>query len=73
MIDELTSHGYNIGPGTLYPMLHAMENKGYLKSSTEREGRTVRRYYLATPKGHEALTVVRRYLAELKDEAGKID
>lgn len=33
MIRELREHGYRIGPGTLYPMLHRMEERGYLKAS----------------------------------------
>jgi DNA-binding PadR family transcriptional regulator len=28
MIEELARHGYKISPGTLYPMLHALERKG---------------------------------------------
>jgi DNA-binding PadR family transcriptional regulator len=28
MIEELRRHGYRISPGTLYPMLHALERKG---------------------------------------------
>ena len=32
MIDELRRHGYHIGPGTLYPILHGLEGKGYLAS-----------------------------------------
>ncbi len=35
MIDELGRHGYTLSPGTLYPMLHALERKGYLKSLKE--------------------------------------
>ena len=31
--------GYRLSPGTLYPMLHAMERKGYLTSRLQREGR----------------------------------
>ena len=27
MIEELARHGYRVSPGTLYPMLHAMEHK----------------------------------------------
>jgi len=70
MIDELQEHGYRISPGTLYPMLHSMEQRGYLTSRSERIGRTVRRYYKATTKGRKALIVVRKYLAELQSEAG---
>ena len=28
MIDELAQHGYKLSAGTLYPMLHAMEQRG---------------------------------------------
>jgi len=40
MIEELARHGYKLSPGTLYPMLHAMERKGYLVA--REEGRAVR-------------------------------
>ncbi|WP_445920593.1 PadR family transcriptional regulator, partial [Klebsiella oxytoca] len=30
IIEELRHHGYQLSPGTLYPMLHGMEKKGYL-------------------------------------------
>lgn len=28
MIDERARHGYSLSPGTLYPMLHALERRG---------------------------------------------
>ena len=31
MIEELREHGYGISPGTLYPMLHGLARKGFLK------------------------------------------
>lgn len=65
MIDELRRHGYRIGPGTLYPMLHRLEERGYLKVREERIGRTMRRYYRATPKARTALRQVRPRIAEL--------
>jgi len=71
MIDELQSHGYRLSPGTLYPMLHAMERKGYLKSRRERLGKTERRLYKATPLGKRALKVVRAHLEELRAEVGR--
>ena len=58
MIEELAHHGYNVSPGTLYPMLHSLEKKGYLSSRKERDGRTFRRVYTATPLGRQALEVV---------------
>lgn len=68
MLEELREHGYGIGPGTLYPMLHALERKGYLKSRTEGAGRRARRYYRATRKGREALAVASRKVRELHNE-----
>lgn len=65
MIDELANHGYRLSPGTLYPMLHAMERKGYLASRKERMGRTFRRFYSATPLGREALELGRNKMREL--------
>ena len=49
MIEELARHGYKIGPGTLHPMLRALERKGYLTSRTEPAGRSRRRVYRAPP------------------------
>jgi hypothetical protein len=35
-----------LSPGTLYPMLHSMEMKGYLRSREKKSGRSVRRLCL---------------------------
>jgi PadR family transcriptional regulator PadR len=42
-------------PGTLYPLLHGLDKKGYLESRRERAGRSIRRLYRATPLGRAAL------------------
>jgi len=68
MIDELRRHGYKIGPGTLYPMLSAMEGSGYLKSKRHREGRTLRRVYTATARGRSAYKVAKARVRELSRE-----
>jgi PadR family transcriptional regulator PadR len=68
MIEELARHGYKISPGTLYPMLHSLENKGYLISRTERAGRSQRRIYRATPYGMEALAAAKLKVRELFGE-----
>ncbi len=65
MIDELARHGYKLSPGTLYPMLHALERSGYLKSRVERDGRTFRRFYRATALGKDANRVAKRQVREL--------
>jgi DNA-binding PadR family transcriptional regulator len=55
MIDELCRHGYRLSPGTLYPILHRLEKKGYLRSTERRLGHTVRRMYRITPSGRRTL------------------
>lgn len=68
MIQELARHGYQISPGTLYPMLAKLERDGYLVSHSEREGRTGRKFYTITDHGREGLAVARLRLSELKAE-----
>jgi PadR family transcriptional regulator, regulatory protein PadR len=68
MIEELARHSYKISPGTLYPMLHALERKGYLTSRTERAARSQRRIYRATPYGIDALRIARERVRELVRE-----
>jgi PadR family transcriptional regulator, regulatory protein PadR len=48
IIEELGRHGYRLSPGTLYPMLHTMERKGYLRSRQRKSGRSIRRLYRTT-------------------------
>ena len=68
MIEELSHHGYRMSPGTLYPMLHGMERRGYLTSRTERHGRTFRRLYRATALGREANGIAKLRVRELGGE-----
>ncbi|APO71508.1 transcriptional regulator PadR-like protein (plasmid) [Rhizobium gallicum] len=65
MIEELARHGYKVSAGTLYPMLHSLEKKGYLASRIERVGRTRRRIYNATPYGLVALEKAKEKAKEL--------
>ena len=68
MIEELAQHGYRLSPGTLYPILHALEAKGHLRSTEEREGRRARRVYRLTPAGRRALRAGKRKVQELFGE-----
>src|SRR3546814_8204895 len=68
IIEELAHHGYKLSPGTLYPMLHAMEKKGYLVSREEQRGSVRRRFYRATDLGCEALGLAREKARELFGE-----
>jgi len=67
-IEELGRHGYRLSPGTLYPLLHSLERKGYLRSISERSGKTLRRMYQATPQGRKALLSARQKVSELFGE-----
>jgi DNA-binding PadR family transcriptional regulator len=66
LIQELRRHGYSIGPGTLYPLLHRLTERGYLRERAVERGRQ-RRYY-ATAKGRRALAEAYHYVKELSDE-----
>ncbi|WP_263409031.1 PadR family transcriptional regulator [Terriglobus tenax] len=68
MAEELAHHGYKISPGTLYPILHGLEKRGYLKSSEERSGKSSRRVYSITPTGRRALKTAKKRVRELFGE-----
>lgn len=68
IIEELARHGYKLSAGTLYPMLHDMERKGYLCSTEERSGRQVRRIYRATDLGKTTLEDAKEKVRELFGE-----
>jgi PadR family transcriptional regulator PadR len=68
MIEELRRHGYKLSPGTLYPLLHSLERRGYLRSRQVRSGRWVRRVYRATSSGRKALAQAREKVNELLGE-----
>lgn len=68
MAEELAGHGYKISPGTLYPMLHRMEEEGLLNSRQEVVDGRARRIYEITDLGLAALSEERAALAELAAE-----
>ena len=68
MIEELARHGYRISPGSLYPMLHALEKKGYLRVTEQRNGKSLRLLYRATPLGQRALSAATAKVRELFHE-----
>jgi PadR family transcriptional regulator, regulatory protein PadR len=69
IMEELKAHGYKLSAGTLYPMLHNLEKKGYLRSSEARsEGNNIRRVYRATPAGRKALQDAKAKVRELFSE-----
>lgn len=65
MIEELGRHGYKLSPGTLYPILHSLEEDGYLTVTEEVVAGKRRRNYRATKKGQKLLTEAQAKLKEL--------
>jgi PadR family transcriptional regulator PadR len=68
MIEELARHGYRLSPGTLYPLMHGLEEKGLLRSKEQRVNGKVRRVYSATPGGRKALKAAKEKVRELFGE-----
>src|SRR5271170_6502571 len=68
MAQELARHGYQISLGTLYPLLHGLEKKGYLRSTEKRKGQSIRKVYRATPLGRRALAAMKIKVSELFGE-----
>ncbi len=69
MLKELQHHGYEISPGTLYPLLARMERLGWLKcKSARRAGPRARKDYTLTAEGKKVLEHVREQLHELHNE-----
>lgn len=67
-IEELKKHGYDISPGTLYPILHSMEKDKFLQSYQEVVNGKVRKYYKTTSKGKKTLNKAKDKIQELISE-----
>lgn len=69
IIGELRRHGYEISPGTLYPLLQRMERRGWLKSEdTDKDNSHARRYFRLTAEGRKVLRFVRGQVSEMHHE-----
>jgi PadR family transcriptional regulator PadR len=68
MMEELEHHGYRIGPGTLYPLLHDLERSGLMKSAPQNVGGHSRRVYKITSADRKALDKARVKVDELHHE-----
>jgi DNA-binding PadR family transcriptional regulator len=66
---ELRRHGYDVSPGTLYPLLARMERRGWLRSKADPDaGPRARREYTLTREGGSVLASLRRQVEELYRE-----
>ena len=65
LIEELAEHGYKVSPGTLYPLLHSLEESELLKSCNQLHEGKIRRYYRITSNGRRQLKKAKLQLMEL--------
>jgi PadR family transcriptional regulator, regulatory protein PadR len=69
ILNELRRHGYEISPGTLYPLLQRMARLGWLKCKSDPNGgRRARKDYRLTQTGCEILKSIRESVVELHRE-----
>lgn len=72
MLEELSEHGYQISPGTLYPILHNLKANGLLEKEEQVVEGKVRKYYRITRLGEEVLREARQKALELTAEIKEI-
>lgn len=68
MIEELQEHGYQMSPGTLYPILHNMASNGILKREDQIVYGKIRKYYSITDEGIAILEEAKEKAFELFKE-----
>ncbi len=68
MIEELARHGYKLSPGTLYPILHGLEEGGLLRSRERPWDGRIRRTYRTTASGRKALDSATQKIRDLFGE-----
>ncbi len=69
ILTELRRHGYEISPGTLYPLLNRMARLGWLKCKADPNGGLrARKDYRLTGEGRKILRRIRQQLEELHRE-----
>jgi PadR family transcriptional regulator PadR len=66
---QMRRHGYDISPGSLYPLLHTMERAGFLSSNIKIFKGRARKYYNLNPSGRvcleEVLLSLRPFIKDL--------
>jgi DNA-binding PadR family transcriptional regulator len=67
-IEELKRHGYEVSPGTMYPIFHSLRKEGLLRSYERLSDGKIRKYYRTTPKGKKTLQQTNEKVRELFNE-----
>jgi len=71
LMEELARHGYEIGPGTLYPTLNKLEKGDFLSCEARTVDHKQRKYYRITPAGKALLDEMKQKIEELYEEVVK--
>jgi DNA-binding PadR family transcriptional regulator len=74
VVSAASNGSYQIGPGTLYPALQRLKNRGLIQSKKVQENLTVRNghcrcYYQATVEGRKVLSEIERIRIYIKDQS----
>lgn len=67
---SLSSVGYRIGSGTLYPLLRSLEANGLMRSTVRPVGKRMVRYYELTAEGRLRLAALRHELLRVVRDVG---
>jgi DNA-binding PadR family transcriptional regulator len=68
IMEELQHHGYSLGPGTLYPILHQLEEGGYIAWKEAVVNGKRRKNFRITARGRKLLDEAKAKLRELVSE-----
>jgi PadR family transcriptional regulator, regulatory protein PadR len=68
IMEELQRHGYDLSPGTLYPILRQLHEAGYLSFNEEVVGGKRRKNFRITASGRKVLAEARTKVQELVSE-----
>lgn len=72
-VEEITGGRVTLGAGTLYGAIQSMEKKGWIEIYSEDTSSRKKKQYLITPAGREVFREERQRLAELLDNARRMD
>jgi len=68
LMEELAVHGYRLSPGTLYPILHGLQEEKLLVSEMRVVEGKSRKYYRLTSAGRKVLEEGKKKAQELLQE-----
>ena len=72
-VEQITRGAFVVGPGSLFPALHRLEEKGWLSSSWgESENNRKARFYRLTAAGRKQLAAERAHWSRIVDGINRV-